>query len=293
MQMKGFMKMKKIIFSCLWGLCTILSLLSTITVFASETIYVTLDGNTIDFDVKPQVINDRTMVPIRAIFEKMGATVEWDESTNSAVCQKGNTVVKMTVGSMDMYINNQISKMDVSPVVVDGRTLAPARYVAEAFGADVQWDPTNNTVVICSKDVYLPIKETAEIVEHTVTLYALDGRTAEVLDSEVPAYLTVGWYRTLAETKQTMYAPDGRTLTVFKSEAAAYKNVGWYETQAQAQAVSKIANRSFDTNNPTADGYYYRTPTGKRYHLDPNCGGKNSYRTTNISDLSPCSKCAK
>ena len=127
--------------------------------------------------------------------------------------------------------------------------------------------------------------------ENKVTLYALDGRTIEVKESEVSAYLNVGWYRTLAETQQTLYAPDGRTITVFKAEVSAYKNVGWYETQAEALAANKKNNTS--SNNPTADGYYYRTPTGKRYHLDPNCGGKNSYRTTNISGLTPCAKCAK
>lgn len=129
--------------------------------------------------------------------------------------------------------------------------------------------------------------------ETKVTLYALDGRTIEVKESEVSAYLNVGWYRTLAETKQTLYAPDGRTITVFKAEVPAYLNVGWYATQSEAMAANNNNTNNSDSNNPTADGYYYRTPTGKRYHLDPNCGGKNSYRTTNISGLTPCSKCAK
>lgn len=380
--------MKKII-SLLLVVCLVLSV--SVTTFASDTIYVILDGSYIEFDVSPQIINGRTMVPIRAIFEKMGATVEWDVNTSSAICTKGDTVVKMTINSMDMYINNQVTKMDISPVVINERTLAPARYVAEAFGADVQWSQKNNTVVICSKDVYayadypdipdlgrcynipllsetnedgfkalsysytanddyydylydnsalvlggyteeaeikddivlisytkrgetipryyvgvsydeygsmvfvvmIPFEETTVVDENKVILYALDGRTIEVLESEVPAYLNVGWYRTLAETQQTMYASDGRTITVFKSEVVAYKNVGWYETQAQAQAANKITNNTSGSNNPSADGYYYRTPTGKKYHLDPNCGGKNSYRTTNISDLSPCSKCAR
>ena len=120
-------------------------------------ISVYLDAAKIEFDVKPQIINGRTMVPIRAIFEKMGAVVEWDGNTSSAICTKGDTVVKMTVNSMDMYINNQLTKMDISPVVIDGRTLAPARYVAEAVGADVQWDQNNNAVIITS------IKNTTEI----------------------------------------------------------------------------------------------------------------------------------
>lgn len=359
--------MKKII-SMLLVICLMLSV--NITTFASDTIYVTLDGSYIEFDVKPQIINGRTMVPIRAIFEKMGATVEWDGNTSSAICTKGDTVVKMTVNSMDMYINNQVTKMDISPVVIDGRTLAPARYVAEAFGADVQWSQKNNTVVICSKDVYayadypdipdlgrcynipllsetnedgfkalsylysdmanddyysylydnsalvlggyaeevaetkddmvlisytkrgeatpryyvgasydaygsmvfvvmIPLEGTADVAENKVTLYALDGRTIEVLESEVPAYLNVGWYRTLAETQQTMYAPDGRTITVFKSEVAAYKNVGWYETQSAAQAANKPATNA-GQNQPSSSNKQGQTvyvgKTGNKYH---------------------------
>lgn len=359
--------MKKII-SLLLVVCLMLSV--SVTTFASDTIYVTLDGSYIKFDVKPQIINGRTMVPIRAIFEKMGAAVEWDGNTSSAICTKGDTVVKMTVNSMDMYINNQVTKMDISPVVIGGRILAPARYVAEAFGADVQWSQKNNTVVICSKDVYayadypdipdlgrcynipllsetnedgfkalsysysdmanddyysylydnsalalggyaeevaetkddmvlisytkpgetapryyvgasydaygsmlfvvmIPLEETTVVAESKVTLYALDGRTIEVLESEVPAYLNVGWYRTLAETQQTMYAPDGRTITVFKSEVAAYKNVGWYETQADAQAANKPAS-STTQNQTTSSNKQGRTvyvgKTGSKYH---------------------------
>lgn len=129
--------------------------------------------------------------------------------------------------------------------------------------------------------------------ENKVTLYAADGRTTEVFESEADAYCKVGWYRTLGETRQTMYAPDGRTITVYKSEVPTYKNVGWYETQLKASEANKTTKHASSSNNPSPDGNYYRTPTGKRYHLDPNCGGKNSYKTNDISGLSPCAKCAK
>lgn len=93
--------------------------------------------------------------------------------------------------------------------------------------------------------------------------------------------------------ERTMYAPDGRTLIVGVNDVARYKNVGWYETKAGAQAANKpVVTQSSSSYHSGADGYYYRTPTGKRYHLDPDCGGKNSYRTNTISGLSPCKKCA-
>lgn len=78
------------------------------------------------------------MVPIRAIFEAMGATVDWDDATQTAICTKDSTVVKMTLNSTTEYINDVPVTMDVTPVIIFGRTLAPARYVAEAFGYNVK-----------------------------------------------------------------------------------------------------------------------------------------------------------
>ena len=201
-------------------------------------IFVTLNGQYVYFDVQPQNINGRIMVPIRAIFEAMGANVQWNSDTMSAFCTKGDIGVMMTVNSNIMYVNSSQIVMDVSPVIIDGRTLAPARYVAEAFGGVVAWNQETSTVVITT--------------ENKVMLYAADGRTIEVFESEVSDYLNVGWYK-----------------------------------------EPYINNSSSVPYNPAPDGQYYRTPTGKKYHLDPNCGGRNSYKTTNISDLSPCSKCAQ
>lgn len=127
---------------------------------ASEKISVYLDGfngadgEKISFDVPPQTINNRTMVPIRAIFEAMGATVTWDDNTQTAVCTKDGTTVKMAVNNTTEYINDVAHEMDVTPVVIDGRTLAPARYVAEAFGYHVAWDEMTQSVLISKNEKY-------------------------------------------------------------------------------------------------------------------------------------------
>ena len=105
--------------------------------------------------------------------------------------------------------------------------------------------------------------------ERKVTLYALDGRTIEVSEGEVSAYLKVGWYRTLAETQQTMYAPDGRTITIFKSEVPAYKNVGWYETQSAAQAAKQQSSGNSGTQSGSSVNQgktVYVGETGTKYH---------------------------
>lgn len=112
------------------------------------------DGEKITFDILPQTINGRTMVPIRAIFEAMGATVDWDNSSKSATCTKDGTIVKMTLNSTVEYINDVPHTMDVTPVIIKGRTLAPARYVAEAFGYNVKWDEMTRSVLISKNTNY-------------------------------------------------------------------------------------------------------------------------------------------
>ena len=121
-------------------------------VSAENDISVMVNGEKILFDVSPQIIDGRTMVPIRAIFEVMGAEVEWDDATKTAICTKDSLTVRMTVGSTIEKINNAEVTMDIAPVVINGRTLAPARYVAEAFGYNVVWNGTQKTVIITSED---------------------------------------------------------------------------------------------------------------------------------------------
>lgn len=150
---------------------------------ADEGIKVYLEGNKINFDVQPQTINDRTMVPIRAIFEAMGANVTWDNTTQTAISTKDNTTVKMTLNSTTEYINDVAHEMDVTPVIIDGRTLAPARYVAEAFGYNVDWDDTTKSVLI-SKNIVAKNTYEGILAEYTVKLQNTTPILIEELKTE-------------------------------------------------------------------------------------------------------------
>ena len=115
---------------------------------AGSPISVYLDGRPLTFDVPPQIINNRTMVPLRAVFEAMGATVEWDDGTQSVTGSKGGTVVVLTIGNTSPAINGKKVAIDQPAVIVNNRTLAPLRFVAEAFGGNVQWDDDSQTASI-------------------------------------------------------------------------------------------------------------------------------------------------
>lgn len=111
-------------------------------------IKVTVNGKQLNFDQPPVALNGRTLVPLRAIFEAMGATVEWDEDTQTVTSRKDYTTVRLTLGDSNMYLNGYSIPLDVPAQAFNGRTLVPVRAITEAFGADVNWDQNDNTVVI-------------------------------------------------------------------------------------------------------------------------------------------------
>ena len=107
-----------------------------------------INGSEISTEVPPTVIDGRTMVPVRAIFEAVGANIEFDAETKTITATKNDTTVKMTVGAKTANVNNKEVQLDTPAVIVNGRTLAPARFVAETFGYTVQWDAENKIVKI-------------------------------------------------------------------------------------------------------------------------------------------------
>ncbi len=113
----------------------------------NDDIKVLINGQTVMFDVSPQLINDRTMVPMRKIFEDCGAKVDWDEKTQTVTAVRTvsdpweikTTEVKLTIGQNKIIINGQEKEIDVAPVVIDDRTLVPVRFISEALGGIVEW----------------------------------------------------------------------------------------------------------------------------------------------------------
>ncbi|HOW22870.1 MAG TPA: copper amine oxidase N-terminal domain-containing protein [Sedimentibacter sp.] len=130
------------------GITIIISLLVGGNVFAENNITVQLDGKMLNFDVQPQLIGGRTMVPLRMIFESMGATVDWNNDTQTVIAFNEHYYVQATINDTNMKVNGENRILDIPPLLVDGRTLVPARFVAEAFGAEVEWDAKTSTVYI-------------------------------------------------------------------------------------------------------------------------------------------------
>lgn len=111
-------------------------------------ISVYLDGGVLLMDTLPQVRDQRTMVPVRAVAEALGADVEWRSEAGQVVLTRAGSTVVMALGSTVAMVDGQPVKMDAAPYADQNRTYIPVRYAAEFFGQRVDWDQTQRRVDI-------------------------------------------------------------------------------------------------------------------------------------------------
>lgn len=109
------------------------------------------DGEKIEFDQIPVIEEGRTLVPLRAIFEAIGAEVDWDGNTKTVTAKKDGTEISLTIDDKTAVKNGEKVELDVPAKIVNGRTLVPVRFIADCFGVDVDWDGVMQKVSLTTK----------------------------------------------------------------------------------------------------------------------------------------------
>ena len=120
----------------------------TVTSQRGSDIGVYVSDKKVEFDQAPVIHLGRTMVPLRAIFEALGASVDWNGATRTVTSRKGNNTIELTIDSDVLYKNGEPVYLDVPAMLVNNRTLVPVRAVSEALGADVDWNGETRSVLI-------------------------------------------------------------------------------------------------------------------------------------------------
>ncbi len=120
----------------------------------TELFPVYLNGSKLEFDQPPvrafsvESGGDRILVPLRAIFEALGATVEWEDVTRTAIAVKGDTTVTLAIDSNILCVNDEEIELDMPARLINDRTLVPVRAISEAFDCTVDWNEENFEVYI-------------------------------------------------------------------------------------------------------------------------------------------------
>ncbi len=132
-------------------------------VFAAN-VSVQLNGEIINFtdengaSVDAQIVNSRTMVPMRKIFELLGAEITWYGDTSTVVAQKNDIEIKLQINNENAEVkkNGETKniKLDSKPIIVENRTLVPLRFISESLGKDVYFDSKTTTAIIIDYDYF-------------------------------------------------------------------------------------------------------------------------------------------
>ncbi len=130
----------------------VLTCILPVGVGAGQTVKVFVDDVPVAFDVQPVINRGRVLVPVRAIFEALGADVKWDGTTQTVLAVKDDTVVRLVVNRNRASKNGKDVSLEAPAIICNGRVLVPLRFSGEAFGADVQWDSETYTVTITSQE---------------------------------------------------------------------------------------------------------------------------------------------
>lgn len=274
------MKINKLIASLL-----AVSLLAfpVVQVSADENISLTVNGEKVETQVPPTIIDGRTMVPVRDIFEACGAKVNWDANTKTITGEKGNTTVVMQIDSNMLFINEDVPEMDATPVIIDGRTLAPARYVAESFGGIVDWDAENKVVMIDVAD------DDEEITETTTEATTVTEETTEATT------VTETTTETTTTATTTEAVPSDLIVSTVRSDiqkAVGTYSLGSYETAGKFKAAAmkqttdtwtSMANTSIDKRYVSTSKTFF-TRLSSCYKTIDNIYGNKSY-ARKLSDL--------
>ncbi len=118
---------------------------------SAQEISLYLDGQEVDLGVNPVLVDGRVLVPLRSVFERLGAEVNWNEFLQRVEIKRGSTRIHLTIASPDAKINGVSYQVDVPSRLVNGRTMVPLRFISQALGAHVVWDGATQAVHINSQ----------------------------------------------------------------------------------------------------------------------------------------------
>lgn len=220
-----------------------------------------VDGKFLEFDVPPSLEEGRVLLPLRVVFESLGASLEWVDSTKTVKGQMGDISLSLQIGSKSATINGKEVSLDVPGKIVNGRTLVPIRFVSESFGADVKWDSETKTVYVTSNEEYLndtglSKDQIIKKLDLSLDILAIDGIFPEPygLDSKEAKMLCVA----VTENDLKLF----RSLT--KSEKIEYMN-----NAVQSNYGSVIGCDTIEASFIYDGKMYYKLNT----HYDANSEG--------------------
>ncbi|NLB89158.1 MAG: copper amine oxidase [Syntrophomonadaceae bacterium] len=186
---------------------------------AAADVKIELDGYPLSSDMSPVIVNDRTLVPFRAIAEAMNVEVEWINETKTINASNATQKVVLNVGSKTAYINGTPVVLDVAPTIINNRTMIPLRFFSTAFNCEVDWEPNTRTVIIKTPPAkmkvigYYALGDTA--TSSWTNLFTVPYPETAKGNTDIVTDLALGWFsldengQLLTKSRTGWQRPDG------------------------------------------------------------------------------------
>lgn len=305
-----------------------------IAVNAVATPTVFIDNKVLSMASQPVVENGTTLVPMRAIFEALGCNVNFDATTGTITGSKDSATITLKLNSKVANRNGQNIALSTPAKATNGTTYVPLRFIGESLNCTVNWQPTTQTINIVSSaensqaNLYKVIRvvdgDTIVIdyngIEEKVRLIGVDTPESVHPDSSknTEAGITASEYTKALLTDKSVSLEfdvqerdtygrllayvylDGKMVNKTLLEEG-YANIATYPPNVKYvddfTAIIESRNQQTVINPSTDETTYYRTATGKKYHINPNCNG-GTYIPCTLAEaqklgLTACEKCAK
>lgn len=154
-------------------LCLISPVLGHQVLAGNIPIKVYINEEQVIFGKQPQMIQDTTMVPFRALFERLGVSINWNPLLQEIIGTRDKLTIRLTIGKSDAYVNGKITKLNVPAQLIDGSTYVPLRFIGEALDSEVNWDSGKRSIFITTT-IPVMLKDISVGYDHTLALMS-DG----------------------------------------------------------------------------------------------------------------------
>ncbi|MGE4283456.1 MAG: stalk domain-containing protein [Clostridia bacterium] len=199
----------------------------------NKAIGIQINGEVLELDAEPFIENNRTLIPLRAVMEKLGAEVEWYAEQKTVKVHTDDISIELVIGeatakvirNKDGISNEEIIQLDVPSNIVGNRTFIPGRFVAEALEATVEWDEASNTMIVHTES-----KDDSISVERIIDFEKVERKLIEENDS------LSKWYQDNSKQEGIYNLIDGEWIYVLVS--AGEKPTGGYS--AKIDSITEV-----------------------------------------------------
>jgi hypothetical protein len=231
------------------------------TALADGTINVYLKGKLQAFE-QPAIIKDgSTLVPMRAIFEALGATVKWDGKQQIIDATKGDKTIRLQIGWKGAWIGETKAELDAAPQIINGSTLVPLRFIGEALGEKVEWDSATRSVLISTDKSQLPKADSGvykgyatvmrdAIKSQTLTALKMPDATYNVLESNSDGFFATNRdkFSLYDKAKKVSTADMSKNPAQYSSTIAEVNRIRIFDVQELTSKNGQVTTMAYGEN---------------------------------------------